>query len=242
MPVPRSASRPPLAPRRARDLSLVQPATWAPGLVAAARPALPFPALLYFPCLLLLLAALLALGASHAAAAESRTTDAQDAQEGAEHARLLDAARTIMAGDRYPTLISVDEDGQPRARTVEVSVPDADMTLWVATRPNTRKVDQLRAAPQVTLHYARDAEGSYVSVMGTATLHDDAETIDRHRFQSDESLAAFWPVFPEDYLLIRIRPSWIEVLGAGVEAAPKDWRPPAICFEDTGRAASPQAD
>lgn len=153
-------------------------------------------------------------------------------QDPAQRDRLLDAIRAIMAGDRYPTLVSVDADGQPRARTVEVSVPDPDMTLWVATRPNTRKVAQLRAAPRATLHYAVDAEGSYVSVMGTATLHDDAETIARHRFQTDASLAAFWPDFPEDYLLIRIRPEWIEVLGAGVEADPDDWRPQMIRFAD----------
>jgi Uncharacterized stress protein (general stress protein 26) len=138
------------------------------------------------------------------------------------------AARSVMASDPTPTLISLDRDGHPRARTVQVSAPDEDFVLWIATKPNTRKVEQLRGDARVTLHYADDDAGTYVSVMGRATLHDDAGTLAAHTFHDAADLAAFWPDYPEDYLLIRIEPASIEVLGAGAEPDPETWRPPAF--------------
>lgn len=147
---------------------------------------------------------------------------------GAEQVELADAARSVMALDPTPTLVSLDAEGRPRARTVQVSTPDDDFTLWIATQPNTRKVEQLRGDPRVTLHYAADDAGAYVSVMGRATLHEDPATIAAHTFHDDADLAAFWPDYPERYLLIRITPEWIEVLGGGAEADPVTWRPPAF--------------
>lgn len=147
---------------------------------------------------------------------------------GAQDAELAAAARTVMALDPTPTLVSLDAEGRPRARTVQVSDPDEDFVLWIATKPNTRKVAQLRGDPRVTLHYADDGVGAYVSVMGTATLHDDAGTLGAHTFHDEDDLAAFWPDYPEDYLLIRVTPDWIEVLGGGAEPDPETWRPRAF--------------
>lgn len=140
-------------------------------------------------------------------------------------ADLADAARTVMALDSTPTLITIDASGQPRARTVQASNPDADFTLWIATKPNTRKVTQLRANDRVTLHYAKDADGVYVSVMGRATLHDDPETLRDHSFHSESDLAAFWPDYPDDYLLIRIAAERVEVLGGGAAPDAVTWAP-----------------
>ena len=142
--------------------------------------------------------------------------------------QLATAIRTIMAADTTPTLISLDIEGRPRARTVQVSAPNADLELWIATRPVTRKVAQIRRDNRVTVHFTDDANGAYVSVMGTATLHDDAETLARQTFHSAAELAAFWPDYPEDYLLLHIRPEWIEVLGAGIEADSATWRPATL--------------
>ncbi|MEE4301440.1 MAG: pyridoxamine 5'-phosphate oxidase family protein [Pseudomonadales bacterium] len=157
----------------------------------------------------------------------------------AEDEAVVRAARAIMASDPTPTLISLDARGHPRARTVQVSEPDAGFVLWIATRPNTRKVEQLRSDARVTLHYADDDAGAYLSVMGRATLHDDPATIAAHTFHAAADLAAFWPDYPEDYLLIRVTPDWIEVLGAGAEADPETWRPPAFAPRDGRVSRSP---
>jgi len=153
------------------------------------------------------------------------TLIAASASAAAADSGLAEAARTVMALDPTPTLVTVDGSGQPRARTVQVSTPDAEFTLWIATKPNTRKVAQLRANDRVTLHYAKDADGVYVSVMGRATLHDDPEALRNHTFHSEADLAAFWPDYPDDYLLIRIATERVEVLGGGAAPDAVTWAP-----------------
>lgn len=151
-----------------------------------------------------------------------------------DEAKILSAARAIIADDPNCALITLDADGQPRARTVRTSTPEDDMTIWIATRPATRKVQQIRENDKVTLFFDDDARLSYVSVMGRATLHEDLATKKAKSFFDEAELELFFPDYPEDYLLIRVEPIWIEVLGHGVEPHPELWRPQAVVVKDAG--------
>lgn len=142
-------------------------------------------------------------------------------------AEILSAARAIIERDPNCALITVDGNGQPRARTVRASAPGDDMTIWIATRPSTRKVEQIRGHDRVTLFFAVDEELSYVSVMGRATLHDHPAAAGAPRIFDEDELLTFWPDYPEDYLLVRVEPIWLEVLGHGIDAHPVTWRPQA---------------
>ncbi len=141
---------------------------------------------------------------------------------------ILRAARAIIAADSVAALVTIDADGQPRVRSVNASTPEQDMTIWIATRPDTRKVEQIRRNPNVALYYNDDEALSYVSIMGIATLHDDLATKDAKNFFDDSVLRALWPDYPRDYLLIRVTPRWIEVIGHGISAHPQTWRPQAV--------------
>ena len=156
------------------------------------------------------------------ALAEPRVTVAVEVA--GEDPRLV-AARQIMADARYSALITVDEFGQPRARTVDPRQPDESMTVWVATQPQTRKVAQIEGHRQVTLYYFDRGRAEYVTVMGRATLHRDAETIER--FWLDE-WDEFYPDRPADVVLIEVVPERIEVLGRGVDPDPVTWVPQGI--------------
>ena len=100
------------------------------------------------------------------------------------------------------------------------------MTVWLATKPVTRKVDQIRKNPHVTLFYWDQASMGYVTLIGDATLVDDpAEKAKRWKpewseFYSDANRGP-------DYLLIRVRPLRLEVvsLADGVLNDPATWRP-----------------
>ena len=122
-------------------------------------------------------------------------------------ALLKQAIHAITAKDRTAAMITVDANNQPRVRTVEVRPPDDDLVFWIATKPNTRKVEQLRANPKVTLYFNVDEEGSYVSVMGTATMHADVALAKEITWREPSFRATFWPDFPADYLLIRVQPN-----------------------------------
>ena len=146
-------------------------------------------------------------------------------------ADIIEAAREIIRKDPNVALITIDSEGQPRARTVVARPPEEDMTIWIATRPTTRKVAQIGHNRKVTLYFSVDSESSYVTIMGTATLHDDLSTKEAKKWRSEERRKMLWPNYPNDYLLIKVQPKWMEVLGEGISAHPQTWRPQAGVFE-----------
>ena len=141
-------------------------------------------------------------------------------------AEVIAAAKDIMQAARFATLITIGEDGQPEARVVDPFLPEADVTVWMATIRLTRKVGQIRRDPRVTLLYFNAARAEYVTVLGTATLVTDAAEKASHW---KEEWANYFTGGPggEDYVLIRVRPTRLEVVspGRGLAPDPSTWRP-----------------
>jgi general stress protein 26 len=139
---------------------------------------------------------------------------------------LLGVAKSLMEQARYCALITIGPDGRAESRIVDAFAPEADMTVWLATNPVTRKVEQIRKDPRVTLFYWEPARMGYVTLIGDAALVDDAaEKAKRWKpewaaFYADEHRGA-------DYLLVRVVPRRLEVvsLADGLENDPKTWRP-----------------
>jgi general stress protein 26 len=150
-----------------------------------------------------------------------------------DEAKILAVAREIIAEDWVATLITVDEEGVPRARSVGVNDPQPDLTIWMSTRRTSRKVDQIRRHPQATLHFARDSlsenfKGAYyASLMGEAFVHLDPESYAKHA-PTGEMRTQYWPNFPHDYAAIRFKPKWLEVYGRGIKWEPETWQPQAV--------------
>lgn len=148
---------------------------------------------------------------------------------GANDQEILTQARAVMAEARYCALITVDDQGQPRARTVDPFAPDEDFVVWIATRPVTRKVAQIRAHPEVTLYYWDAANANYVTLMGRAELVDDRQTKQTMRRQADSE--RLYPNFPDDYLLIKVTPTWLEAIVPGFRGDRDTWRPASVEFQ-----------
>jgi PPOX class probable F420-dependent enzyme len=144
-------------------------------------------------------------------------------------AQVLAVAKDIMQEARYGTLVTIGPDGQPQARIVDPFPPDSDLTIWIATNPLTRKVQEVRRDPRVTLLYFNPATSEYVTVLGTAVLDTDALHKAAH-------WKAEWTALyrdqnrGEDYLLLRVKPSRLEVVSVrrGVNNDPKTWRPASV--------------
>ena len=157
-----------------------------------------------------------------------------------EEASILDAARKLIVSDKYAALITVDGDGSPRTRTVltqldpaDPSRPDKGFTIWIMTRRSTRKVEQIRKNPIVTLYYNDDARESYVTVMGTATIYTDPDDPEAKKFYTDEYAKYFWPDLKKDFIMISVKPKWMEVLiMPAIKNHPENWRPQAVVFKN----------
>ena len=139
---------------------------------------------------------------------------------------LEEAIRTTIKAARYSALITIDETGQPRARTVDPFEPDENFIVWISTRPVTRKVAQIRSNPKVTLYYWDSNSASYVSLVGKAELIND-EAIKKAKRRPQDS-KEFYPDFPNDYLLIKFTPDYIEASVPNYRGNQNTWAPEKI--------------
>jgi general stress protein 26 len=156
---------------------------------------------------------------------------ADDLYRSDDRETILAAARKIIEDDPNCAFITVGLEGQPRVRTITASPPADDMTVWLATRPSTRKVEQIKKNPKVTLYFNNDGKNSYLSIMGIATLHPTLESRSVESWFTEPIFQGFWPNYPENFLLIEVKPVWLEVTGEGVAMEPKAWRPQAAEFK-----------
>lgn len=154
---------------------------------------------------------------------------AQEKPTELDRTHLLKAAREVMAGARYCTFITLGADGHPQARIVDPFEPEADMTVWFATNPATRKVAEVRRDPRVTLLYFDSKGPAYVTLLGRASAVDD--TVEKAKRWKEE-----WTQFYRDrnrgadYLLIRVVPSRLEIVSYphGILNDPGNWRPRSL--------------
>lgn len=150
---------------------------------------------------------------------------------------VLDSARALMRSDSNMALVTVDRAGQPRIRTVRAFLDDPDperpergMTVWVMTRLSTRKIEQIRHHPEVTLYFNNDDRVSYATLMGIATVHTDPDHPGAKRHYDEEYARFFWPDFPRDFVMIEVQPTWLEYMGPGLWNDRETWRPQAVVF------------
>ena len=144
-------------------------------------------------------------------------------------AELLGIAREVVEGAAFVSLATLDAEGFPAVRAMDPLPPDDDWVVWLATNPASRKVEQLRARPQVALHYLAEGVPAYVTLIGRARLVDDPEMTARHW---KESWTPFYPDRSESVLLIEVTPIRLEVVSEA-HGAPGDaetWRAHVVEF------------
>lgn len=124
---------------------------------------------------------------------------------------ILTTAREMMVKQGHAALVTIDDGALPRVRSVATRDPELDMTVWILTSSVTRKVVQIRARPEVALHYVDIDNMAEVTLMGVAELHDDAKTLHAKNFYSTEQVTQYWPGFPNGYVMIAVRPLWLEI-------------------------------
>jgi len=143
--------------------------------------------------------------------------------------RLVEAAKEIMTAAGTCALITLDDEGVPRVRAMDPFAPEEDLTVWFGTNSKSRKVDQIKKDPRVTLYYLdKDASG-YVIIHGVARLVNDQKEKEK-RWKEDWE--AFYPDKANGYLLIEVTPKWMEVLSTsrGIAGDPVTWQPPVTNF------------
>ncbi len=144
---------------------------------------------------------------------------------------LLDAAREIMLSAKKCGVITQNEQGVPQVRTMDPFSPEDDFTVWLATHPNTRKVQQIKNNPNVTLYYPDKNDKGYVAIHGVAELVNDQKEKDK-RWKNEWK--NFYANRTDGYLLIKVTPHYMELINYnhGISGDPKTWQPAMVRFRD----------
>jgi len=153
------------------------------------------------------------LGADRALAQASKT-------------QILAAAFDVMRAARYCTLITIGADGQPQARIVDPLIVEKEGAIWIATNPLTRKVEEIKRDPRVTLMFFNAAANEYVTVHARAGIVTDPSRKAAH-WKTD------WkPFYKEasrgtDFMLFEVKPFTLEVSSPRhkLNNDPATWRP-----------------
>lgn len=142
---------------------------------------------------------------------------------------LLAVARDMMAKAPYCVLISLDASGHPRARTMDAFPPEENMVVWMGTSRITRKVEEIRNDPRVTLYYAPPDNAGYVTLYGTAKLVDTPEEKEKRWKKEWEK---HFPEGKASYILIAVTPERMEIVdySRGITGDPKTWKPETVKF------------
>lgn len=144
---------------------------------------------------------------------------------------LLKAAREIIKSSKKVALITQDENGISQVRTMDPFDPEQDFTVWLATNPTSRKVQQIKNNSNVTLYYSDKNDKGYVVIHGIAELVNDQKEKDT-RWKSEWK--NFYVNRSDAYLLIKVTPQYLELINYnhGISGDPKTWQPALVRFRD----------
>jgi len=160
---------------------------------------------------------------------------AMETQEPSREA-IIAAARDIMGAAVHCALVTIGEDGAPQARMMDPFPPEDDLTVWMGTNRDTRKVAQVRADDRVTLVYFDPGNPGYATLVGRARLVDEPA---EKRARWKDAWGDYYPGGPEGatYLLIEFVPERLEVVSVrhDIAAAPLAWKPAVVELADRSR-------
>ncbi len=143
---------------------------------------------------------------------------------------IFKAASDIINRVPYCALITLDETGQPQARTMEPFQPDENLTIWFGTNRKSRKVTEIKNDSRVTVYYGEDSGNGYVVITGKAVLVDDAK---EKETRWKEKWSQFYPD-RSNYVLIKVIPETLEVVSYehGLTGDTITWRAPHVHLTD----------
>ena len=151
-------------------------------------------------------------------------------QKDSSNTKLISAAREIMHAAGTCALITLNEKDIPVVRAMSPFLPESDFTVWFGTNPESRKVNEIKKNPNVTLYYLDSDASGYVMIHGLAQLVDDPK---QKEMRWKDEWEDFYPNRTEGYLLIKVTPQSMEVVSPtrDVIGDAKTWKPPVAFFE-----------
>ena len=91
------------------------------------------------------------------------------------HAEQVEKLADLVEDNPFCMLTTIDEDGKPWSRPMNVQNDRFDGTLWFFTRDDAAKVAQVRRNANVGVAFAKPGDQDYVTMVGTAAVVKDRQ-------------------------------------------------------------------
>ena len=120
------------------------------------------------------------------------------------------------------SFFATSDGDQPRVRPIASMVED-DMSVWMATSAASRKVQQIKKNPKITLAFVQQPQGEKAAtIIGEAEIVEDMEQKKRVWGLAAYDPSQFWPEGPEteDYCVLKInikKVAWWEDMMEGMK-------------------------
>ena len=118
----------------------------------------------------------------------------------------------ILKATAMHTYLATSESDQPSIRSMTAVIGD-DLSIWLCTFTNSRKVDQIIKNPKVCLYFVEQPNGDKsASVTGRALIINDLEEKKKVWSLATYDLNHYFPQGPEskNLCLVKIKPLKIE--------------------------------
>jgi len=92
---------------------------------------------------------------------------------------IIGLARTLVDGRHPGILATVNQQGRPEIRWMSTLAFDEFPVFYTLTRPNSRKVDQIRAHPAVNWMFFNKERTLILNLLGNARVLTDTTTLKR---------------------------------------------------------------
>ena len=142
---------------------------------------------------------------------------------------IMQAARGIISRAYFGTLITIDQNGNAKARLMEPFAPEKHFVIYLATNPKSRKVQEIQKHPQATLHYIDESRTGYVSLYGKITIVTNDSIKKAHWKNGWER---FYPNKSDGYMLLKFIPDYLEVISIrdSLTGNADNWQPARVDF------------
>ena len=142
---------------------------------------------------------------------------------------IMQAARGIISRAYFGTLITIDQNGNAKARLMEPFAPEKYFVIYLATNPKSRKVQEIQQNHQATLHYVDAPRTGYVSLYGSIDIVTNDSLKKAHWKNGWER---FYPNKSDGYMLLKFIPDYLEVISIrdSLTGNANNWQPARVEF------------
>jgi len=142
---------------------------------------------------------------------------------------VLAGAKDIISQTIYCGLVTTDETGLPKIRTMNPFPVKDDFVIWIATSRSSEKVMEMRNNPAVNVYFADHSKAiGYVSISGKAEVIDDKELLVKMKRDYWDGI----PNWKNNFVLIKIAPVTMEVINYkySINNNPQTFKAPEVQF------------